>query len=62
MRRSTKLCFLLLAMMALALPQHLSAQKDLQISKVFDIYGKKRGVTMFRSGTESLSLRNVEPA
>lgn len=59
MRRSTKLCFLLFAMMALALPQHLAAQKDLQISKVFDIYGKKKGVTMVELSGEMLGDYNL---
>jgi hypothetical protein len=45
--------------MALALPQHLAAQKDLQISKVFDIYGKKKGVTMVELSGEMLGDYNL---
>jgi len=59
MRRSTKLCFLLFTLMAMALPQHLSAQKDLQIGKVFDLYGKKRGVTMVELSGEMLGDYNL---
>lgn len=59
MRRSTKFCFLLLALMAVALPHHLSAQKDLQISKVFDLYGKKKGVTMVELSGEMLGDYNL---
>jgi hypothetical protein len=59
MKRLTKCCFLLMAMMAVALPQHLSAQKDLQISKVFDFYGKKKGVVMVELSGEMLGDYNL---
>lgn len=48
--------YLLLAFSTfLALTPALYAQKDLQISKVFDIYGKKKGVVMVSLSGEMLS-------
>lgn len=48
--------YLLLAFVAfLVFSPVLYAQKDLQISKVFDIYGKKKGVVMVSLSGEMLS-------
>jgi hypothetical protein len=54
MRRSTKLYLLLFLTVALAIPHQLHAQKDLQISKVFELYGKKKGVIMVELSKEAL--------
>jgi len=54
MKRFTKLYLLVLFAVALAIPHQLHAQKDLQISKVFDMYGKKKGVVMVEISGEML--------
>jgi hypothetical protein len=59
MKRSTKRCIFLLALAALAWPQLALAQKDLQIGKVFDIYGKKKGVVMVELAGEMLGEYNL---
>ena len=59
MRRSTLFCLLLFALVGIALPQQLSAQKDLQIAKVFDTYGKKKGVVMVELSGGMLSDYNL---
>ncbi len=46
--------YLLLLLVALAFPLPLYAQKDLQISKVFDLYGKRKGVVMVELSGEVL--------
>ena len=54
MIHSNKIGLLLLIAMAFAFPCKLSAQQDLQISKVFDQYGKKQGVVMVQLTKEML--------
>ena len=54
MIHSKKIGLLLLIAMAFAFPCKLSAQQDLQISKVFDQYGKKQGVVMVQLTKEML--------
>ena len=46
--------YLLLLLVSLAFPLQLYAQKDLEISKVFDFYGKKKGVVMVELSGEVL--------
>ncbi|MDR0796670.1 MAG: DUF6108 family protein [Tannerella sp.] len=48
----------LLVVMALAVPGHAIAQKDLHIDKVFEQYGKKRGVVMVQLTGEILRTYN----
>jgi len=50
--------FLLLVAVALTASPSLFAQKDLQISKVFDQFGKKRGVVMVELTNEVLENYN----
>lgn len=46
--------YVLLLVIMSFFPLHLFAQKDLQISKVFDLYGKKKGVVMVELSGEAL--------
>ena len=50
-----KIYLLLLVAMAFAIPKPMIAQQDLQINKVFDQYGKKKGVIMVQLNKEMLS-------
>jgi hypothetical protein len=52
--KPTKLYLLLLLLALMAMPRSVHAQSDLQISKVFDIYGKKKGVVMVELSDEML--------
>ena len=54
MVHSRKIYSLLLMVMAFAIHGTLNAQQDLQISKVFDQYGKKKGVVMVQMTKEML--------
>jgi len=54
MVHSKKIGLLLLIVMAFVFPGKLNAQQDLQISKVFDQYGKKKGVVMVQLTKEML--------
>jgi len=45
---------LLLILSAFVIPEQLKAQQDLQISKIFDQYGKKKGVVMVQLTKEML--------
>jgi len=54
MIHSKKIGLLLLIVMAFAFTGKLNAQQDLQISKVFDQYGKKKGVVMVQLTKEML--------
>ena len=49
-----KIYLLLLVAMAFVIPGQLNAQQDLQISKVFDRYGKAKGVVMVQLTKEML--------
>jgi len=49
-----KIYLLLLMAMAFIVPRQLNAQQDLQIGKVFDQYGKKKGVVMVQLTKEML--------
>ena len=49
-----KIYLLLLIIIAFVIPGQLSAQQDLQISKVFEQYGKKKGVVMVQLTKEML--------
>jgi len=53
MIRFGKIC-LLLAVIAFMAPVQLNAQKDLEINKVFEQYGKKKGVVMVQLTKEML--------
>ena len=53
-----KIYLLLLTIPAFAIPVQLNAQQDLQISKVFDRYGKKKGVLMVQLTKEMLQDYN----
>ena len=55
---SRKIYLLLLAALAFVLPNGLHAQQDLQIGKVFDQYGKKKGVVMVQLTKEMLQDYN----
>jgi len=54
MIHSRKIYLLLLIITAFTFPVKLFAQRDLQISKVFDQYGKKKGVVMVQLTKEML--------
>jgi len=54
MARFRKIYLLLFAVIAFAIPGQLNAQQDLQISKVFDRYGKKKGAVMVQLTKEML--------
>lgn len=58
MVHSKKIGLWLLMIMAFAIPKQLNAQQDLQISKVFDQYGKKKGVVMVQLTKEMLREYN----
>ena len=58
MVHSKKISLLLLIVMVFAFSGKLSAQQDLQISKVFDQYGKKKGVVMVQLTKEMLKGYN----
>ena len=53
-----KIYLLLLMAMAFIIPKQLNAQQDLQIGKVFDQYGKKKGVVMVQLTKEMLQGYN----
>lgn len=55
--KKKNICLLLLLLL-LATPQGLLAQKDLQIKKVFEKYGKKKGVVMVELTNEVLGEYN----
>jgi len=52
--KSIKMYFVPILILFLALSPSLHAQKDLQISKVFEQYGEKKGVTMVDMTNEML--------
>jgi hypothetical protein len=52
--KSNKMYLLLFLLIALSIPLPMLAQQDLQISKVFDQYGKKKGVVMVELSGEVL--------
>jgi hypothetical protein len=54
MKNSGKIYLILLIAMIFVIPCQLIAQQDLQISKVFDQYGKKRGAVMVQLTKEML--------
>lgn len=54
MIHSKKIGLCLFMIMAFAIPKQLNAQQDLEISKVFDQYGKKKGVVMVQLSKEML--------
>ena len=58
MVHSKKIGLWLLMIMAFAIPKQLNAKQDLQISKVFDQYGKKKGVVMVQLTKEMLREYN----
>ena len=58
MVHSKKICLWLLMIMAFAIPKQMNAQQNLQISKVFDQYGKKKGVMMVQLTKEMLQGYN----
>jgi len=58
MIRLRKIYLLLLMAMAFIVPKQLNAQQDLQIGKVFDQYGKKKGVVMVQLTKEMLQGYN----
>jgi len=58
MIRLRKIYLLLLMAMAFVVPKQLNAQQDLQIGKVFDQYGKKKGVVMVQLTKEMLQGYN----
>ena len=58
MIRSKKIYLSLLIVTVFAVPKQLNAQQDLQISKVFDQYGKKKGVVMVQLTKELLQDYN----
>ena len=53
-----KIYLLLLMAMGFIIPKQLNAQQDLQIGKVFDQYGKKKGVVMVQLTKEMLQGYN----
>ena len=52
--KKTKIYFWLLLATALIASPRLYAQKDLQINKVFEQYGKKKGVVMVELSDEAM--------
>lgn len=54
MTHSKTVYLLLLMVIAFVIPAQLHAQQDLQIGKVFDQYGKKKGVVMVQLTKEML--------
>ena len=54
MKHSKKIYFLSLMIMTFVIPGQLNAQQDLQINKVFEQYGKKKGVVMVQLTKEML--------
>jgi len=58
MIRLKKIYLLALMAMAFVVPKQLNAQQDLQIGKVFDQYGKKKGVVMVQLTKEMLQGYN----
>ena len=53
-----KIYLLLLVTMAFVIPNQLNAQQDLQVGKVFEQFGKKRGVVMVQLTKEMLQGYN----
>jgi len=58
MIQSRKVYLLLFIVITFGIPNPVNAQQDLQISKVFDQYGKKKGVVMVQLTKEMLQDYN----
>jgi len=56
--KSKKTYLAIFLLIALAFSAHLQAQNDLQINKVFELYGKKKGVVMVSLSGEVLEEYN----